>query len=59
MENWPPLGPWQKLILVIRLSIVPNCEDRIILKKIVLTGYPFKIHKRSAVARHMFYSPGN
>ena len=28
-----------------------------ILKRIVLTGYPFKINKRKAVIRLMFYNP--
>ncbi|OZJ03380.1 hypothetical protein BZG36_04488 [Bifiguratus adelaidae] len=30
---------------------------RIIAKRIILTGYPFKVHKRSAVIRYMFFNP--
>lgn len=29
----------------------------IILKRIILTGYPYKIHKRKAVCRLMFFNP--
>lgn len=31
--------------------------ERIILKRIILTGYPVKVHKKRAVVRYMFYNP--
>ena len=30
---------------------------RVIVKRILLTGYPLKIHKRKSVIRFMFYDP--
>eukprot|EP01038_Epipyxis_sp_PR26KG_P006017 gene6017-8287_t len=33
--------------------------DRIVLKKIILTGVPIRVRKRFAVIRHMFYDPMN
>lgn len=31
--------------------------DRIILKRILLTGYPVRVKRQSAVVKHMFYNP--
>ncbi len=31
--------------------------DRVVLKKITLSGYPVKVHKKKAVVRWMFHSP--
>ena len=44
--------------LVATGSLYQVNPDRIIAKKIVLSGFPFKINKKSAVVRHMFFNRG-
>jgi pre-rRNA-processing protein TSR1 len=38
-------------------SILGADADRIVLKRIVLTGYPTRVHKRHATVKYMFYNP--
>lgn len=38
-------------------SMLGADADRIILKRIILTGYPVRVHKRHATVKYMFYNP--
>ena len=45
------------LNLIAQGNAMPPNPLQIILKRIVLTGYPLKVHKKKAVVRHMFFNP--
>jgi pre-rRNA-processing protein TSR1 len=38
-------------------SLLSADADRIVIKRIVLTGYPTRVHKRHATVKYMFYNP--
>ena len=44
-------------VLVATGSLASVDPDRIILKRIILTGLPVRVRKRFAVVKHMFYDP--
>jgi len=53
----PDLMKNNQLELVGKGTVVEENSNKIILKKIILTGYPLKIQKKKAVVRFMFFNP--
>ncbi|KAG8825351.1 hypothetical protein FRC17_008713 [Serendipita sp. 399] len=47
----------QAPILVASGTLLPPSTARIIAKRIVLTGHPIKVHKRTVTIRYMFFNP--
>lgn len=43
-------------LLATGIALPPN-PLTVILKRIILTGYPLKVHKKRAVIRYMFFNP--
>lgn len=49
-------GPLSRDLVAIG-SVLGADADRIVVKRIVLTGYPVRVHKRHATVKYMFYNP--
>jgi hypothetical protein len=66
-ENKNCIIPWS-LALIVALCVAPQVvatgtflnpdTTRVIAKRIILTGHPFKVHKKTATVRYMFFNSG-
>ena len=54
-----PLAPSSPLELVAAGTLGSADVDRVVLKRVVCTGYPVRVHKRTAIVKHMFYQPAD
>ncbi|XP_055639550.1 pre-rRNA-processing protein TSR1 homolog isoform X1 [Toxorhynchites rutilus septentrionalis] len=50
-------NPDTSLAMVASGSVINCTPDRVVLKRAVLSGHPFKIHRKLAVIRYMFFNP--
>jgi pre-rRNA-processing protein TSR1 len=56
-ESEEEVGGGKKRELLAHGSMIGADADRIVLKRIILTGYPTRVHKRHATVKYMFYNP--
>ncbi|RKP03462.1 hypothetical protein CXG81DRAFT_9438 [Caulochytrium protostelioides] len=56
VERDAVIGEEGPLALTATGSLIDHDTSRIVVKRVILTGYPFKVHKRTAVIRHMFFN---
>ncbi|KAF1940689.1 DUF663-domain-containing protein [Clathrospora elynae] len=54
-----PSSPFSSLRLIATGTSLPPSTSRIIAKRIVLTGHPYKINKRVVTVRYMFFNDGD
>jgi len=48
-----------RLDIVATGALKGSDPDRLVLKKVILSGYPYKVHKKTVVVKHMFYDPSD
>lgn len=48
--------PSQQLRLIGTATTLPPSSSRVIAKRVILTGHPFKIHKKLVTVRYMFFN---
>ena len=53
----PSSSPDSPPTLVASGTLLPPSTTRIIAKRVILTGHPFKVHKKTATIRYMFFNP--
>lgn len=52
----PRPGQSQRQLVAVG-SVLGADADRIVVKRVILTGYPVRVHKRTATVKYMFYNP--
>ena len=56
MTAGKPSDPPANLALIGNATTIPPSNNRIIAKRVILTGHPYKIHKKLVTIRYMFFN---